>query len=146
MDSEVSRRKYERDLEQIRTVAAANGWEIAKAEYPILDVVLTHPRSKRRVGFHFVCDDWNEQAPSLILFDPEFKSQFGWDQWPQGGWSVHADHPTLHRPFLCLAGIREFHLHSSHLNDHWSGLRGKASYSLGNIVHRVQQRFGDTNG
>jgi hypothetical protein len=150
VDPTVSRRKFERELEIIRTQAAgfveAAAWEFVDAIYPVLAVIFTHPRSKRRVGFHFLCDDWDEVPPALSLFDPETKEELAWSKWPQQGWSAGQSHPTTGKPFLCLPGIREYHVHGSHQNDRWDNLRGKESYSLRYILHRVQQRFGDTNG
>jgi Predicted metal binding domain len=29
------------------------------------------------------------------------------------------DHPTTHRPFLCLRGVREYHEHPQHSGDEW---------------------------
>jgi len=29
------------------------------------------------------------------------------------------DHPTTHKPFLCVRGIREYHEHPQHSGDEW---------------------------
>ena len=150
MDVEVSRRKFSKELSAIRSEAgrliARLSWDIVTAEHPILAVVFTHPKTKRRVGFRFLCDDWDELPPSLSLFDPEDLTELPWDKWPQGGWAVSNPHPVTGKPFLCLPGIREYHTHSSHLTELWDNYKKDASYLLRYIVHRVQQRFGDTNG
>lgn len=54
--------------------------------------------------------------------------------------------PTTGEPFLCLPGIHEYHIHSSHLNDPWENLRPRETYKLRYIIHRVQERFEVTNG
>jgi hypothetical protein len=150
VDPAVSRRKFDRELELIRTQAAgfveAAAWKLIDTTYPILAVAFTHPRSKRCVGFRFLCDDWDELPPSLSLFDLETGEELPWEKWPQQGWSVGNPHPVTKKPFLCLPGIREYHIHSSHLSDRWDNLRGRDSYLLRYLVHRVQQRFEDTNG
>jgi hypothetical protein len=150
MDPAVSEMKFSRELEILCDVArafvAAGGWEIAIARFPQLSTVFTHPRSKRRVGFGFRFDSWDEQPPSLALFDPKTKAELPWDRWPQGGWSAGNAHPSTSKPFLCLPGIREYHTHSSHLADYWDNYKAKGSYTLGFIVDRVWQRFKDTNG
>jgi hypothetical protein len=150
VDPAVSERKFNRELETLRGDAsgfvAAGGWEIVSATFPGLSVIFPHPRSKRRVGFGFQFDCWDEQPPSLALFDPETKAELAWDKWPQGGWSAGNAHPSTGKPFLCLPGIREYHTHSSHLNDFWDNYKAKGSYTLGFIVDRVWQRFKDTNG
>jgi Predicted metal binding domain len=150
MDPAVSQKKFDRETELLggdaSSIVHSAGWELAVATYPVLAVIFTHPHSRRRVGFRFVCDGWDDQAPSLTLFDPESKADLTWDKWPQGGWSVGNPHPTTGKPFLCLPGIHEYHTHSSHINDSWENYKAKGSYTLGFILHRVWQRFGVTNG
>ena len=150
MDPAVSEKKFNRELDALHGdgsgFVAAGGWEFVTTNYPVLSLVFTHPRSKRGVGFRFLFDGWDEQPPSLGLFDVETKAELAWDKWPQGGWSVGNPHPTTGKPFLCLPGIREYHMHSSHLTDHWHNYKAKGSYTLGFILDRVWQRFRDTNG
>lgn len=43
------------------------------------------------------------------------------DRWPPG--LFHSQHPVLHRPFACLQGVLEYHLHPSHLGDSWDRYR-----------------------
>src|SRR5262245_52806576 len=104
MDPAVSQRKFNREIELLRgethTIVQAAGWEIAEATYPFLAVIFTHPRSQRRVGFRFLCDDWDELPPSLALFDPKAKTELEWAQWPQGGWNAGHPHPSTGKPFL----------------------------------------------
>ena len=150
MDRAVSLRKFEAEVRSLRAeaapYAAARGWTIVDSTYPTLAVVLRHPSSNREVEFRFHCDDWDEQPPSLTLHYPEEGRELSWEDWPRGGWDVHQSHTSTGKPFLCLRGIREYHTHSSHLNDRWDGYRLQDTYRLRNIVDRVQQRFEDSNG
>jgi hypothetical protein len=150
LDPAVSQRKFEREMELLRGEAInfvhAAGWEIMTAGFPELSIIFTHPRSTRHVGFRFQFDGWDEQPPSLTLFDPDTKAELPWDKWPQGGWTVGNPHPVTKKPFLCLPGIREYHIHSSHVSDLWDNYKAKGSYTLAFIVDRVWQRFKDTNG
>ena len=151
MDPDVSRLKFAQEIGKITGASAAfvklARWEIVSTEFPILAVVFTHPRSQRRVGFRFACDGWDQEPPSLALFDPPTGAELSWNQWPKGGWLAHHPHPVTGRPALCLPGIREYHTHTSHLNDPFINYRSRGeSYTLLHIVYRVQQRFGDTNG
>jgi Predicted metal binding domain len=150
VDPTVSERKFDREIGILRGDASRlvqeAGWEIAVANFPELSVILTHPRTRRSVGFRFQCDGWDTQPPSLALIDPETKAELPWDKWPKGGWSVGNPHPTTGKPFLCLAGIREYHIHTSHLGDLWDNYKVKGCYTLPFIVDRVWQRFKDTNG
>ena len=150
MDTAVSLRKFEAEVRSLNAEAAdyasAKGWTIATATYPALSVVLRHSVSNREIEFRFVCDDWDEQPPSLSLHHPGDGRELLWEDWPKGGWVVHDSHPSTGRPFLCLPGIREYHIHNSHLSDRWDGYRLWGTYGLLGIVDRVQQRFEDSNG
>jgi len=144
----VSEKKFHRELDVLRSYngVAAVASEIVAARFPELRMVFIHPSSRRRVGFQFQFDDWDQQPPSLALFDPETNSTLVWEKWPQGGWHAGNPHPTTGKPFLCLPGIREYHIHPSHLNDYWDNYKAKGCYTLGFIVDRVRQRFKYTNG
>jgi hypothetical protein len=150
VDPAVSKRKFGRELEIIRSQAAgfveAAAWDFVDTTYPALAVVFPNPRTKRRIGFRFLCDNWDDLPPSLSLFDPETGEELPWSKWPQQGWPAGQSHPTTGKPFLCLPGIREYHTHSSHLNEPWSNLRGRESYLLRYILHRVHSRYGDSHG
>ena len=150
MDSTVSRRKFEGEVRSLKAEASdfagARGWRVLVATYPTFSVVLRHPASHREIEFRFTCNDWDEQPPSLTLHHSEDGRELTWDEWPIGGWDVHASHTSTGRPFLCLPGIREYHTHTSHLNERWDGYRLRGTYRLLNIVDRVQQRFEDSGG
>jgi hypothetical protein len=150
MDPTVCKHKFDREVEHISTLAAGftvlADWKVIEAVYPVLAIVFTHPRTFRCVGFHFQCDGWDGIPPSLTLFDPETQEELLWGKWPQNGWPAGQTHPDTGKPFLCLPGLREYHAHPSHQNDPWDNLKGKASYSLLYLVHRVQHRFGDSHG
>lgn len=150
MDAAVSRKKFERDAAPFAPGAAEplcfDGWKVQDVTWPTFSVVFTHPKSRRPVGFRFLFENWDQEAPSLGLYDPATGETLPWEKWPQGAWSVGNPHPVTQKPFLCLPGIREYHIHSSHLNDPWSNYRGRESYKFGHLLHRVWQRFRDTNG
>ena len=149
MDSAVSRRKFESEIRWLETEAApyvsAKGWKILSSTYPLLAVVLRHSRTTRQIEFRFTCDNWDELAPSLTLHDPQDGRELTWSEWPKGGWDVHKTHPSNHKPFLCLAGIREYHEHLSHLGT-WEVYRQQGTHLLRDIVDRVQHRFEDSGG
>lgn len=149
MDPAVSKLKFSREVDDLResaAVAFAGDGEIRAAEWPVLSLVFTHRRSRRAVGFHFRFDEWDDLPPSLLLFDPATGVELPWASWPLGGWSAGDHHPVTSKPFLCLPGIREYHTHQSHTGDAWSNYRARGTFGIGYIVHRVWQRFGDTNG
>lgn len=145
MDPEVSKLKFTRDVEAVRAVAGDFGWTVARADFPVLDVVVKHPKSGRAFGFRFLCDGWDLVPPSFFVHDPETWEPLPWERWPQGS-PFGQSHTTTHKPFLCLPGIREYHTHESHLSDHWEPFRAAGKHKLVDIVLRVKQRFGDGNG
>ena len=150
MDIEVSKLKFNQEKElllgEAKDFVAARGWDIGEFEYPVLAVILPHPKANRRLGFRFLCDDWDDQPPSLTLFDPATpKEELPWAKWPRAGWEVFERHNNYSKPFLCLPGIREYHSHQDHRNDLWINRRTLESYKLRYIVDRVHQKFSRTN-
>ena len=150
MDIQVSRSKFEDDTKKLKdlesTFGMLRGWRIKLASYPALTIVLRHNKSKREIEFRFLCDDWDDIPPSLTLHDSLSGEELRWDDWPKGAWATGNQHPETGKPFLCLPGIREYHTHTSHRNDFWSGYIIKGSYRLRHIVDRVAQRFQETDG
>ncbi len=84
----------------------------------------------------FDLTDYDLRAPSVEFRDPwtdaelqfpamfhalEFEAQRGAHEVLLG------DHPTTHKPFLCLRGIREYHEHPQHSGDDWLLYREKMS-------------------
>jgi len=81
----------------------------------------------------FDLSDFDLRAPSLQFLDPwtdaeiqpgvlrafEFEKQSGAHD------VLLADHPTTHKLFLCLRGIREYHEHPQHSGDDWLLYREK---------------------
>lgn len=43
--------------------------------------------------------------------------------WPRG--LVHSVHPVLGRPFACVRGTYEYHLHPQHYQDRWDAHRSR---------------------
>ncbi|MBN9483102.1 MAG: hypothetical protein BGO70_01225 [Bacteroidetes bacterium 43-93] len=46
-------------------------------------------------------------------------------------------HEPHNIPFLCLAGIREYHAHPAHSNDPWLNHRGKSEGTLGFLIEQL---------
>jgi hypothetical protein len=80
VDPAVSKRKFDRELEIMRSQAAgfveAAAWDFVETTFPMLEVVFPHPKTSRRVGFRFFCDGWDDLPPSLTLFDPDTNDHF----------------------------------------------------------------------
>src|SRR5580698_6101462 len=79
---------------------------------------------KARFDLH----DYDLRAPSLDFRDPWTNELLNFDtmfrglefEKTRGAHQVLLpDHPTTHKPFLCLRGIREYHEHPQHTGDDW---------------------------
>jgi len=76
----------------------------------------------------FDLSNYDLDAPGLEFRDPwtdlplqynmMFRA-FQFDQNRKGHLVLLDDHPTTHKPFLCLRGIREYHQHPQHSGDEW---------------------------
>jgi hypothetical protein len=106
-----------------------NGWVVKSTTYPYLKLEMLHRKSGKVVAFQFECTDWDEQPPSLTVDGA----------WPNGGnghWHQSGS-PLGGGGFCCMAGIREYHRHSSHITDRWENYRGKPGFSLVEIILKV---------
>ena len=89
----------------------------------------------------FDLSDYDLDAPGLDFLDPwtdaplQYNTMFRALQFEQDR-KAHIvlldEHPTTHRPFLCLRGIREYHNHPQHSGDEW--LLYRDSMSMFSIV------------
>ena len=93
---------------------------LAIAEVPSL--------AARAFKSRFMLVDYDLRAPSLEFLDPwsdnilPYSTMFRAFEYEKDRKS-HAvlldAHPTTHKPFLCLRGIREYHEHPQHSGDDW---------------------------
>jgi hypothetical protein len=77
---------------------------------------------------HFNLSDYDLRPPGLEFLDPwtdaplQYNTMFRalqFDKDRKGHVVLLDDHPTTHKPFLCLRGIREYHEHPQHSGDEW---------------------------
>jgi hypothetical protein len=123
---------FEADAAKLSDESAARvGLKIHARIYPILDVTVRHSRPLR-LKLH--CDSWDELPPSIELLNPD--GSFVTDV-PHGGIFHPGPHPNTGRPFVCMRGTREYHTHSSHLNDHWDNYRGQDGMNLPGIIMQI---------
>lgn len=110
-------------------------WRVFSRSFPILDVGF---EADHRVPFRVQmnCEDWNELPPSITLLsiDGEVLTKA-----PTGPRSIfhQGPHPITKRPFVCMAGSREYHTHSSHRSDSWENYRLRSGYDLGGILTQI---------
>jgi len=77
---------------------------------------------------HFDLSNYDLDPPSLDFRDPwtnqvlAYNQMFRalqFDQFRKAHVVLLDDHPSTHKPFLCLRGIREYHEHPQHSGDEW---------------------------
>ncbi len=85
---------------------------------------------------HFDLTDYDMRAPSLEFRDPWTNELLSYATMLraleyQRERKAHVvlldDHPTTHKPFLCIRGIREYHEHPQHSGDQWLLYRSETS-------------------
>lgn len=92
--------------------------------------------SARAFKAHFDLTDYDLRAPSLEFRDPWTENLLSYDTMfraleyekeRKAHLVLLGDHPTTHKPFLCLRGIREYHEHPQHSGDDWLLYRNQMS-------------------
>lgn len=117
------------------TLAQRRGWVLHEVAWPVIDCSFTAPqRTTLRVRLH--CDDWNDQPPSIDLLNADGSYLTRSLANPTSVFNMNAHHATG-RPFVCMAGSREYHTHPSHVTDHWTGFKDRASHDLGGILTQL---------
>lgn len=110
-------------------------WTLHSKTYPVLDISF-HAESRTPLRVRLLCDNWDETPPSVQFLSLEGELLSTIQRDPAG--IFHAGpHPNTGRPFVCTAGSREYHTHSSHTSDYWSNYRNKSGFDLGGIVTKI---------
>lgn len=136
MHEAVSRQLFEDAVIGISPeLCEARGWTVHSASFPVLDIEFAAPE-RHRIRARIRCDGWNGQPPSVEWLDGDGAPLASI---PQGGGGQlnNSAHPQTGRPFVCMAGVREYHTHSSHTGDSWENYRNRAGYDLGGIITQV---------
>lgn len=110
-------------------------WRVFSRTFPVLDVGFeADGRKPFRVQMN--AEDWNELPPGVILlsFDGSMLTSL-----PTGPTNIfhQGPHPSTGRPFVCMAGTREYHTHSSHTSDLWENYKTRPGYRLAEILTRI---------
>ncbi len=132
-----ARALFNLEAENVARLVQARHGILYSREFPVLDIGM---RAAQRPELRLLVDatDWNDRPPSMALL-----SATG-DRLPSGLVPRHPGgvfnsnaHPVTGHPFVCMAGVLEYHTHTSHLQDHWSNYRDRSSHSLAGIVIQV---------
>lgn len=151
MHPELSRQLFEEEVGKIlgnADLMVDRGWVVLIASYPEFTVAVKHRKTNRIRVFRFVFDEWNDLPPKLSLVDGETLQELPGAMWPTDGlghWHhtgwISAGGISTSQPFMCMAGIREYHTHQSHVNDSWENYKSVSGFDLGGIVMKVTEVF-----
>lgn len=148
----------------------ARGWLLAEAVFPRAVVLLAAPQLQPPavvVGVEFDYTDYDLQPPSVRLVHPFTGVPYTMAQLPvslrrqaqaevppevqaflqQGGAQLAAEQNLMQGygpediPFLCIAGVREYHVHPGHTGDLWELHRPSGAGRLVRLLD-VIDRYG----
>jgi hypothetical protein len=148
---EVSKQSFEEEVGKIlgnADLLVERGWLVLVAIYPEFTLAVKHRKTGHIRVFRFNFDDWNDLPPKLSFVDGETLLELPGTMWPtnafshwhQSGWQP-ANGVSTGQPFMCMAGIREYHTHQSHIGDSWENYKKQSGFDLGGIVSRVTEVF-----
>ncbi len=136
MNKEASKALFEEQTRYLEgELLELRHWTLFSREFPILDVGFTSPgRQPFRVRMQ--CDDWNELPPAVTLLSVAGEQLRSVPTGPTGIFHP-GPHNVTGRPFVCMAGTREYHTHTNHLSDLWGNYKTRSGYDLGGILTRI---------
>lgn len=171
MLAEIARKKFDREVDLVRTYSAQGrpGYaaEILHAEFPRLVVRLANPNGPPFI-LRVEAPDWDSMPASYKFVRPDdFSEVLPVEQWP--GQPFPPQHPTHNgpfrndnqltidrarrrlgpppaRPFICLEGTREYHHDERHKNDAWYPKRKDIRFNLNSMIVTIQQRIYKVSG
>lgn len=111
------------------------GWELNNAEFPNLDVTI---RGTRPLRIRMNYEDWPDRPPSAELLEINGEALA-----MANGFTIFnmSAHPTTGRPFVCMRGFHEYHIHCSHLNDAWENYRREDGNNLIGLLDQVSRAW-----
>ena len=137
MHRAVSKRLFEDDTSHLTTkFAVVRQWTLHSVEFPMIDCSFGGP-GRRTVRVRLLCDDWNDQPPSIEILEADGTALSTPLVDPNSVFN-QGPHPDTGRPFVCTRGSREYHTHVSHRSDLWDNVKGdRKRYGLGGILSQL---------
>ena len=158
-DPAVSRKKFDREIAEFQAQAdeyRRRGWYLAHARFPDAVVILasakTHP-VMILCGVSFDYSNYDAVPPSVRLVHPLTSEPYKMSELPtqllqrqpvtdSSGVApeevpvqpLMQAHTAEEIPFLCIAGVREYHDHPAHNGDHWELHRTSGAGNLTRLV------------
>lgn len=169
VDPSVSRVKFEREIAEYRALEAdyrARGWFLVKAEWPVAVVLLASDKTKPPAlvaAVQFDYTNYDAEPPSVRFVDP-----FSWrvltfkelpTRLPRGVPGQELGSPVPGGPmvqfmmsqdlmqanspedipFLCIAGVKEYHDHPGHSGDPWEMHRSSSGGRLVRLLEVISK-------
>jgi hypothetical protein len=140
------------------------GWLLVNAEFPHVSVVLAAPQLKPAaivMGVEFDYTNYDAAPPSVRIVDPFTREAFKMKDLPtplnralqqaiempgmpdgakvmiQGAQPYMQAHAPDEIPFLCMAGVREYHEHPAHSGDLWELHRATGAGRLARLLEII---------
>jgi len=130
-----SRSLFDAQTKEMERISRLRGWRLFTIQYPIIDVALVSTKNFE-IRVRMICDNWNDLPPSIELLSLTGEHLKNIEPNP-GGVFNNSQHPTTNRPFICMIGSREYHTHSSHINDSWAKYKDVPGNDLGGILTKI---------
>lgn len=170
-DPRVSLTKFDREIHDYRYLSRdyeQRGWFLVEAEFPIVFVAMAAPVLKPSplvLGVLLDYSNYDAAPPSVRIVDPFTREPYRGSELPtvlpralpvqnmqfpglpNGGLQVRPAQPLLqfHHPdevpFLCIAGVKEYHEHPGHSGDSWELHRTSGAGRLVRILEIIH-RYG----
>jgi len=163
VDPEVSRKKFDRELADYRRLERdyqRRGWFLAESTFPTVLVVLAAAHLSPPpvvTGVLFDYTNYDARPPSVRLVNPFTREPYRASQLPTplnrrveqplpgapDGMQMVAVQSLMQAytqediPFLCLAGVREYHDHPGHSGDPWELHRPNGAGALVRLLDVV---------
>ena len=135
MNTTASKALFDSELPILRRNAQLSGWTIHIAEYPIVDVSFDDGK-RTPLRLRLKAENWNDQPPSAELLEPNGAFIVP-DGVPRGGVFNSGLHPRNQRPFVCMAGLLEYHTYPCHVSDSWENYKSRSGYNLTGILFQL---------
>ena len=168
-DPSVSRAKFDREIAEYRALEAdyrARGWLLVKAEWPVAVVLLASEKTKPPAlvaAVQFDYTNYDADPPSVRFIDPFSGRVLSFKELPTrlprgvpgqelaspvpGGPNIQvmmaqelmqANSPD-DVPFLCIAGVKEYHDHPGHSGDPWEMHRASGGGRLVRLLEVISK-------
>ena len=174
VDPSVSRAKFESEITDYLSLEAdyrTRGWFLVKAEWPMAVVVLASSKTSPPAivtGVQFDYTNYDAEPPSVRLVDPFSGRLFQNKELPirlprmipgpemfapvPGGPKLQLNaaqdlmqaHSPEDWPFLCIAGVKEYHDHPGHSGDPWELHRSAGEGRLVRLLDVISKYGLDT--